>query len=244
MAEQTEYNPATWEALAKRDGETLRAHAAFLDYVRMGPGRSLAKLGAQYLAQFKIGSGSEKPPTKQLATLRDWSARHEWQKRLKDWTAERTRLDEERWAQRRLELREADWITGEKLREQAEAALEQVPNFLTTKRRFVKGGEGQMDREVVTMGLRLGEVTDAAATASKLQRAAAEMPTDRVVHSGKVQVEDVSAVSQVTPEMAQAAQAALRAAIEAQARQNGEQDRPDSDGHQPDDGSSSADPDA
>jgi len=42
-------DPAAWETLARRDGETAKAHAAFLEYVRMGPGRSLRKLHARYV---------------------------------------------------------------------------------------------------------------------------------------------------------------------------------------------------
>jgi hypothetical protein len=41
-------DPTAWEALAPRDGETAKAHAAFLDYVLMGPGRSLKKLCEKY----------------------------------------------------------------------------------------------------------------------------------------------------------------------------------------------------
>jgi hypothetical protein len=177
VADQSDYDPAAWEALAKRDDETLKAHTAFLDYVRMGSGRSLAKLIAQYQDQGAAKVGLEKPPTKRLNTLKEWSVTHEWQKRLEAWATERNQRDQALWEERRRQLREDDWVTGERLREQANAALEQVPNFLTTKRRLIKGGEGQPDREVVTMGLRLGEVTGAAKTASDLQRAAAEAPT-------------------------------------------------------------------
>lgn len=179
MADQSDYDPAAWEALAKRDDETLKAHAAFLDYVRMGSGRSLAKLIAQYQDQGAAKVGPEKPPTRRLSTLKEWSVIHEWQKRLEAWTAERNQRDQALWEERRRQLREDDWTTGEKLREQANAALEQVPQFLKTTRRVIKGSQGQPDREVITMGLKLGEVSDAAATASKLQRLAAEMPTER-----------------------------------------------------------------
>jgi hypothetical protein len=171
-------DPSAWETLARRPGETLRAHAAFLDYVRMGPGRSLRKLFELYRDRSGIEAGSEKPPTKRLNTLREWSVSYAWQKRLEAWTVERGQRDQALWEQRRRELREADWQTGEKLREQANAALDQVPQFLKTTRRVVRA-KGQPEREVITMGLKLGEVAGAAEIASKLQRLAAEMPTER-----------------------------------------------------------------
>jgi hypothetical protein len=48
--EQT-LDPSAWEALAQRARESKAAHAAFLDYVRMGPRRSIRQLHARFVQQ-------------------------------------------------------------------------------------------------------------------------------------------------------------------------------------------------
>jgi hypothetical protein len=63
----------------QRDDEPRRAHAAMLDYCRMGPGRSLASLCERYQSGAK--TGPEKPPTTRLNTLKEWSAKYAWQMR-------------------------------------------------------------------------------------------------------------------------------------------------------------------
>lgn len=62
--------------------ETPRAKEAFADYLALGPDRSLAKLAKAY--QSRIGS----VPTKQISTLREWSADFAWQDRIKDMATE------------------------------------------------------------------------------------------------------------------------------------------------------------
>lgn len=52
------------------------AEQAFLDYVGLGPGRSLSALAERYQTDTKT------PPTKRLKTLKDWSVRYHWQTRL------------------------------------------------------------------------------------------------------------------------------------------------------------------
>ena len=102
-----------------------------------------------------------------------------WEERAQAYDDYLTEQDRAKWEQRRRALRESDWQTGEKLRDQVNAAIEEIPQFLTTKRRLIKGASGTPDREVITLGLKLNEVAGAAEVASKLQRLAAEMPTDR-----------------------------------------------------------------
>jgi hypothetical protein len=147
-------------------------------------------LDAAYRAH--VGRESDADPTKirASATWRRWfQARDQtnqplpgaktWEARAQAYDDHLTEQDRLKWEQRRRELRESDWQTGEKLREQVNAAIEEIPQFLTTKRRVIKGSPGQPDREVITLGLKLNEVAGAAEVASKLQRLAAEMPTDR-----------------------------------------------------------------
>ena len=54
--------------------ETLKAYASRLSYLTMGAGRSLEKVAA--CAQ----TAPEPRPSTRLATLKKWSARHEWQR--------------------------------------------------------------------------------------------------------------------------------------------------------------------
>src|SRR5512145_2654016 len=108
-----DWNPADWETLAPRPGEPDRAHSAFLDYVRLGPGRSLRKLLARYRGQTEGGPRADfQPPTRRQATLEAWSTRWEWQARLTAYKAEQDTREQQRWEQRQREIREADWNTG------------------------------------------------------------------------------------------------------------------------------------
>lgn len=164
-----------WTALAPRPGETARAHTAFLDYVRQGPGRSVRTLCARYRVQTEGEPRAEKPPTTRLATLFEWSTRHAWQERLAAFKDERDAHDQEVWEARRRQVREQDWGTGEELRELVARILAEAPQFLKSTRRVVKGHGGQPDREIITVGIQIDAMLKAVDLASKLQRQAAEV---------------------------------------------------------------------
>lgn len=70
----------------RQPGETGKAIAACNDYVRMGPGRSLAKLRQSY-----IKATLENPPTRHLRTLGEWSRRYGWQARAAAYDTEAER---------------------------------------------------------------------------------------------------------------------------------------------------------
>lgn len=176
--------PDTWASLAQRDGETKKAHQAFIDYALMGPGRSLRKLCARYRGQAGDEAGTEKPPTRRLTTLGEWSSTYDWQKRIEAWNTEQQQVDQAQWEERRRAIREADWEAGEALRELAGDILAQAPQFLKTTRRLVKGSKGQPDREVITVGIDIGAMLKALAQASDLQRQAAGMPKTIDVTTG------------------------------------------------------------
>lgn len=168
-------SPELYETLVQRPGETARAHTAFLDYVRLGPGRSLRKLCQGYRGQSEGEAGAETPPTRRLATLEVWSVRFEWQARLLAYRQERDAGDQERWEQRRREVRESDWVMSQELRQLVSQALAQMPQFMKTTRRLVKGRDGEPDREVITVQQDLAALLRALEVTSKLQRLAAEM---------------------------------------------------------------------
>lgn len=144
------------DALARLAGETARAYAAFLDYVRLGDGRSLRRLYESYLhgekrPQTAHKAPTEKPPTLRFETLADWSVRYRWQERLVAWQTERQRREQALWEQRRAEVRETDWQLGQALREQAERLL----------------ATATWDTDALLKAIEL---------ASRLQRLAAEVP--------------------------------------------------------------------
>lgn len=61
-----------------------KAEQAFLDYVALGPGRSLSALIEAYQ------SAPKAPPTKRLETLKDWSTKYHWQARIASAVSART----------------------------------------------------------------------------------------------------------------------------------------------------------
>ena len=71
---------------AAQSGESSKAIQACNDYLRMGPGRSLAELHRQYTDH---DSGTRlDPPTEVYTTLRNWSSRYDWAARAAQWDAE------------------------------------------------------------------------------------------------------------------------------------------------------------
>jgi len=92
-------------------GETAAAKQGFLDYLAMGPGRSLRKLYEEYRDPKKYKqdmNSSEAPPTRQLSTIQMWSSAYNWVKRVNRVTDE-----------------QIDTIFREQKRALAEASLEQ-----------------------------------------------------------------------------------------------------------------------
>jgi len=63
-------------------GETSKSIQACNDYLRMGPGRSLAKLNRKYREDVQNES-----PSKAVGTLTNWSGRYGWVKRAEQYDA-------------------------------------------------------------------------------------------------------------------------------------------------------------
>jgi len=175
------WDPALWDTLAPIPGESVAQHTAFLDYCRMGPGRSLKKLAARYRGQREAEAGPEKPPTTRINTLKDWSVKYQWQNRLVAYHAEQAQHDQALWEERQREVRQQDWAIGDALRELAAKVLEQSPQFITTKRRLIappRNAKGEVigpEREVITMSIDIDGLVKLAKLASELQRQAAEI---------------------------------------------------------------------
>jgi hypothetical protein len=165
----------TWDAdepLGRRSGESRKANAALHDYYLMGSGRSMPKLWRRYRNVTEASPGQELPPTRRLPTLKGWSVRYHWQERVGAAEAldaaerRRTRLE------RQIEVDDRDWSLGDKLRELAQAILDEGPKYLKTTRRVIKGKSGEADREIITVALDAPVAIRAAKLASDMQRAA------------------------------------------------------------------------
>jgi hypothetical protein len=201
---ETTWTPADWETLAQRAGEPDRAHSAFLDYVRLGPGRSLRKLLARYRGQTEGEPRADfQPPTQRQATLEAWSTRWEWQARLTAFKAEQDTREQQRWEQRQREIREADWQTGTNLRTLAAQIFAQAPQFLKTSRKLIRGKTGEPDREVITLMLDVATAIRAIETGSKLQRLAAGMPDSHTEITNPGQMVTTSDLAAIRAEMEQ-----------------------------------------
>lgn len=101
--------------------ESSAAIQACNDYLRMGPGRSLAELHRKYTE-----SGYSSPPTESYGTLKQWSSKYGWVDRAERWDAdaERRKTKAHRRAmQTGLAL---DYRRVEKLRDLAGFLWEQI----------------------------------------------------------------------------------------------------------------------
>jgi len=67
----------------RHDNESKKAVLCCNDYLRMGPGRSLAKLHRKYTEPSRI----KEPPTTSLRWMKEWSRRFDWQDRAAEWDA-------------------------------------------------------------------------------------------------------------------------------------------------------------
>lgn len=111
------------EPLARIKRETIRAHRAFLDYLEMGPGRSLRILFAEYRQHLDNETATEEPPTKRFRTLARWSTRWQWQARLAAWQDIVRKEREAKWKRRATEQREWEWSASRQLIERFEQMM-------------------------------------------------------------------------------------------------------------------------
>ncbi len=166
-------------------GESRRANDALHDYWLLGPGRSFSALLALWLKPRDESGQSQgeadpkppaKPPTKQKSTIEVWSSRYSWQVRIERATALQREADERKWEERRMAIRERDFEQGTKLRELADKIMAETPQFIKTKKKFIRGKGGEPDQVVIIMALDGHLMVKAAETGSKLERQAAGMP--------------------------------------------------------------------
>lgn len=159
----------------RRPSDTPRSYAALCDYCAMGPTRSIDKL-----VQVYTSSGIGTPPTRHRATLGVWSSAHAWVERAAAYDAAVEAAEEQQRekirAERRKQVEELDWESGNALREATRAILSELP-------RFIRQSISRVERvdpltkattitEVITLALKAGpgELAKAMEIASKIQR--------------------------------------------------------------------------
>jgi len=91
------------------------------------------------------------------------------------------------WLARQMEVREADWTQGQRLRQIASDILDKAPLY-DGKRRVIQGKDGDPIREITVLVPKVQEAINASKIASDLQRQAAGMSTQKIEHTGSIQV--------------------------------------------------------
>jgi hypothetical protein len=162
--------------LGRLPGESLRANQALRDYALQGPGRSQRKLFEQYRQQIDSKTTAEKPPAKRLRTLAEWSSRFAWQGRVEAWERLMDATDEQKWAERRHQLREDEWEIGLAYLELVRNGLAESPKFIKTQRRIVR----ETGQEIITLAIDLASLAKAGEAGDRLLRIAADM-SDHII---------------------------------------------------------------
>ena len=128
--------------------ETTRARAAYIDFVALGPDRSLGKLLEKYR------TGPKPVPTTNMTRLKEWSRRHGWQSRLQAIADAEVREAEAREAAHRREVMETGYaLDWERIR-----ALKELTTRLETEL-LAPGGLWVREAKVIGSGKNAREVT-------------------------------------------------------------------------------------
>ncbi len=156
-------------------------------YLSQEPPRSVGKAFRNMRADKGIKEDKQKGAP---GSWRNWSqAKNRKDKKIKNaigWSERAMAYDDflasqdvDEWVERRNEIRQQDYKMGENLRELASAILEHGPDFIIEREKFVKGNKGKPDQLIITIALDVNAAVKTADLASKLQRLAAEMETER-----------------------------------------------------------------
>lgn len=171
-----------WERLA---GETDKAYAAFMQYCRMGTGRSLRKLARK----IKGLQDSDEGSTNYWRQLGKWSSEYNWPERASAFDAHYENLRQKRWERRQRTIRENDYTEAAELRKLARKILGESPKFVKATRKTTEyNPDGSPKTVVVTLALDAHLAINALNTASKLQRQAAGIDDTAKIrheHTGK-----------------------------------------------------------
>lgn len=171
----------------RRPNEGEKAYAAFKAYCEMGTQRSIRKVARSL--------------TKSVTLIKRWAAQHEWSGRIKDWDADqearRRKAEDEAlkaeaavWAQRQRQIREQDWRDAQALRAKVAAMLD-----FPLAKRVVK--EGSNEIHIHPAKFTLNNAARMLEVASKLERLAAGLNTEKIEHTGKDDTPIAAGIGQV-----------------------------------------------
>lgn len=104
--------------------ESSAAIQACNDYLRMGPGRSLAVLHRRYTS--RNNKQQSEPPTRAYPTLRSWSSKYNWADRAGNWDADAEKRKTEAYRRAMETGLSLDFERVRELKELAGFLLEQV----------------------------------------------------------------------------------------------------------------------
>jgi len=164
-------------------GESDKALGAFLDFVDLGPGRSLLLLGDGYnyllkkthpqygFFKSRYYNKHKAPPTKSHGTLKGWSGKYEWQARMARITEIRTAERAAIRDARREELEEANWQDGLELRRKCMEFVTAMDEFKKTVAKTVETEDGEKQTLIyVELNTTVAQLAQALKTAEELQR--------------------------------------------------------------------------
>lgn len=149
--------------------ESDKAYAAFMEYARLGPERSMREVAR------RLG--------KSLTLLVRWAKRHSWQERIETWNAEQDEIFQkaqenelrkkaELWAKRQAEMRDREWTTAQRLRELAEKMLKMPLVMQKTSK------DGKSIR-IEPVKWSFGDAVRALQLAGEIERLACGLPTGK-----------------------------------------------------------------
>jgi hypothetical protein len=164
----------------QQDGESSKAHAAFLRYMRLPvESRSIDAAWRQSAVDKQNVSEKRAPPT-----WMQWSSKYNWVARATAHDAHLAQIEQERydtlWAERRQKAKERDWAQADAIRNIVDESLPHADRFIRSSRTTIKGEDGQPDQIVITLGFDIAGLTKVLVDASKLQRLASDQSTANI----------------------------------------------------------------
>jgi hypothetical protein len=196
--------PPAHEPWERRDGESSEAYAAFCSYYLLpAQGRSIDTAWRANQDQNQIDDGAAQPSPEGETNGRRapsewfrWSSKYEWVARAAAYDDHLADQDRLAWEDRRRQLRQRDWEQADALRGIVDAALPGANQFLRRRTTTLRGQPtvvdvdgnviqaGAPDREVTTLAFDIAALARVLSDASKLQRLAADEPTETIGLSG------------------------------------------------------------
>lgn len=134
--------------MSEEHKETPLAYAAFLEYCALGRGRSLRKLA-------EIRGQSEGKVHARLATIEDWSSKHKWQERVRQYDAE---IIAERVARKQAKREEMEDRHVDQTREEQDAARRYILARIAPETNEAKPSDESLIASLFTEKINLGSV--------------------------------------------------------------------------------------